>query len=412
MKYIINFFILLLVSFSFYSCETDDDDFNDSPNNKIITEFSYSVNELNTSLHNFVIKSQEFESSNFSTMSIKDIQTIMEEYIFAGEQYVNAMKEIEDIQQKTKNSTLKKKADGPSCSAVDFIPGADNGLGVGFVKGVGDLIQGAEDDIAALDKKLEKGEIDDNEYYDKVNKLKTDHLTKAASVTLGTLLATGAAYVTGAVVGTATLPAIATITVVGAAVGSIVTWYSYSYATGENKGTNQKHFMLTGKTTVGGKLPIHFFHDNSNVIISVDGYAPVTLNNFKLPKSGLNKIIDIDGVKLQDAKFGGSTMVCFSEEKMTAFSCEEIEFVTGVPNPSDPAPGQGVTVTATLIPAFSNCNISFSIVGTDGYSKSSTTPSDAAGQASFYIPGGSKKVVDVVTITSSNGKTYKVTYVF
>ena len=48
MKYIINFFILLLVSFSFYSCETDDGDINDSPNNKIITEFSYSVNELNT----------------------------------------------------------------------------------------------------------------------------------------------------------------------------------------------------------------------------------------------------------------------------------------------------------------------------------------------------------------------------
>ena len=97
---------------------------------------------------------------------------------------------------------------------------------------------------------------------------------------------------------------------------------------------------------------------------------------------------------------------------MTASSCSEVQFVSATPNPANPAPFQDVTVTATLIPSVENCNISFSIVGTDGYSNSATTTSDSAGQASFHIPGGKEKVVDVVTITSSNGKTYTVTYAF
>ena len=247
-------------------------------------------------------------------MSIENIRLLFNNYVIAGEQYVDAINRIIEIQHNSKK-TVSKKKDGPSCSAVDFIPGDDIGLGVGLAKSTGDLIKEAKEGIASLDQQVKDGGINQNEYRDKANVLKKNTLTKAASVTLGSFLAFGAAYVTGAIVGTATLPAIATITVVGATVGSLVTWYSYSYATESNKGSNSKYYILTGKSKVGGKLPIHMFKDNMSVVIDVDGYAPIVLNNFKLPKSGINKIINIEGVKLNDAKPGGTTTVCFSEEK-------------------------------------------------------------------------------------------------
>jgi hypothetical protein len=87
-------------------------------------------------------------------------------------------------------------------------------------------------------------------------------------------------------------------------------------------------------------------------------------------------------------------------------------YVTATPNPPDPGPYQGVTVTATIFPFVSGCQISFSIVGTDGYTNSETYETDANGQASFYIPGAEEGVHDIVTITASNGNTYTVTYTF
>ena len=411
MKNIIKFLAFLILAINFNSCESNDSAFDDPVNDKIVTEYSYSVTDINETLHNFVLKSQELESANLNNMSIENIGLLFDNYVIAGEQFVEALNRVNEIEQSS-NKTTSKKMDGPSCSAVDFIPGADNGLGVGLAKGTGDVIKDANEGAASLKKQVEDGTIDDNEYMEKTNKLKTDILTKTSSLTLGAFLGFGAAYVTGAIVGTATLPAIATITVVGATVGSLVTWYSYTYATEKNKGSNSKFQMFTGKSEVGGKLPIHLFQDNATVVIAVSGYAPVVLNNFKLPNAGMNKIIDIQGVKLNDAKSGGTTTVCFSEEEMTASSCSEVEFVSGTPSPVDPAPGQGVTVTATLIPSIANCDISFTITGTDGYSNSATTSSDSSGQANFYIPGAAESVIDVVTISSSNGKKYTVTYVF
>jgi hypothetical protein len=77
----------------------------------------------------------------------------------------------------------------------------------------------------------------------------------------------------------------------------------------------------------------------------------------------------------------------------------------------DPGPGEGVTVTATTIPPMAGCIISFSIVGTDGYTNSASPTTDANGSATFYIPGGAEGVVDTVTI-SVGGQTTTVVYSF
>lgn len=82
-------------------------------------------------------------------------------------------------------------------------------------------------------------------------------------------------------------------------------------------------------------------------------------------------------------------------------------------SPADPGPGQGVTVTAKVSPAKANEDIFFSIVGTDGYSNSSTKATDTEGKATFYIPGGAEGVRDEVTIRiESNGVTRILNYTF
>jgi len=68
------------------------------------------------------------------------------------------------------------------------------------------------------------------------------------------------------------------------------------------------------------------------------------------------------------------------------------------PHPADPAPGQSVTVTATIFPAEAGVTVEFSIVGTDGYSNAESVVTDENGQASFFIPGAAEDVVDVVTV--------------
>lgn len=82
-------------------------------------------------------------------------------------------------------------------------------------------------------------------------------------------------------------------------------------------------------------------------------------------------------------------------------------------SPADPGAGQGVTVTGRVTPPTAGLSISFSIVGTDGYSKSSTVTTSASGTATFYIPGGAEGVVDTVTvILVETGQTISFSYVF
>ncbi len=81
------------------------------------------------------------------------------------------------------------------------------------------------------------------------------------------------------------------------------------------------------------------------------------------------------------------------------------------PNPADPGPHQGVTVIACVAPPDKNVSLDFSIVGTDKYSNAKTVATGDDGCASFYIPGGAKGVVDVVTV-KLGGLTSTVTYTF
>lgn len=82
-----------------------------------------------------------------------------------------------------------------------------------------------------------------------------------------------------------------------------------------------------------------------------------------------------------------------------------------VPNPADPAPGQGVQVLATIFPPQPGIDVTFVIAGSDGYGNEETNKTDDSGVATFYIPGGAEGVSDHVVVTCGGSKV-EVNYVF
>ena len=398
---------LLLFFMLINSCDKK----NNSGTENLVGNYSVQVGDLHDALQNFILKTQAYESANFTSMTAAQSKKIVNDYLDAGDQFVKALQNIQTSQETSSSLSLKSASDLP-CGPVDFIPGDNSGLSPGLAKAVGDLISETKGDVAAIQKKYDNHEIDDNTYNDALNQLKIQKTTKAVNVGLGAVIGGGASLGAGLIIGAATLPAIATVTAVGVVVGTSVTWFANWY-TGvkSTKGTTQQ-YIVSGQTTVGGKLPVHLIGDGANITIAIDGYAPVSLSDFSLPEAGHNKMINITPVKLGDASAGGQAEVCMADEIMAASTCDAVEFVTGSPSPQDPGPGEGVVVTGTIIPAVEGCSISFSIVGTDGYSNSATKTTDAAGQATFYIPGGDEGVFDQVSISAGNGTSYLVSYTF
>ena len=403
------FVALIMPLLLFQFCQKDKDETDEIK----VAEYQASVADVNLTLVSFIDEVQKFETTNVTTLAVEDVKPFMDAYILAGEKYVAALEKTIYFQKSTKKSTFEVNDGDPEweCSPYDFVPGGT--VSVGLAKAVGDLIKDTKGEVAEIHYKWKSGEIDDNVYYEAMNQLKIEKPLKASSIGFGAVMGTGAAIIVGAATAPLSISALATVGIVtatGAVVGSTVTWIAEWYSGSKNG--EPAYYMLTGTSEPGESLPVNLIGDGANLIISAEGYVPVSINNFKLPATGINKTIQVEGVKLEDADLNGSTMVCFNEEQMVGGNCDAVQFVTAGPNPPDPGPWESVTVVATLIPFAADCAISFSIVGTDGYSNSNTKLSDANGNASFYIPGGDEGVVDVVTITSSNGKTYTVTYVF
>jgi hypothetical protein len=377
-----------------------------------VQDYSVQVLDLHDALENFVTNSQAYENAKFSTLKAAQTKQIMDAYFNAGTKFVTIMQNIQALQDQTKSLHLKSGVPQVPCIPMDFIPDAGSGISPGLVKNVADLVAETKDDRDVIQAKYDKGEIDENTYNADCDKLKITKTVKAVNTGIGAVVGTGAAMGAGLIVGATTLPAIATVTVVGVVVGTSVTWFANWYSGVKTSTGVTQQYIVSGKTTVGGKLPVHMIGQGATVTLAVHGYAPVVMPYFSLPAAGYNKKINITPVSLSDAKAGGTSEVCMIDEAMTSSTCSEIEFVTGSPSPANPTPGQGVTVTGTIIPKVANCSISFSMTGTDGYSDSATKTTNAEGQATFYIPGGASGVFDRVSITSSNGKSYVVSYTF
>jgi len=413
MKSLIKFIILIIISTSFNSCESDDAVDNPSIDTHSVEKFSSSISDFNMALAEYVEITQKCEGANFSKMSMDEVSSLMADYIKATEAYIEAYRYSMEFNPSAAKSTQNK-----------FDSNCLNAAGSSTLSPTLPVkMAGIMKEVKVREKKtredVQNGVKDENEGKNEMASTLIWALTSLFETGTAMIMATGAVLITGHAFRSMSRPpgwivgGTIKLTAAGLAGGSVIYYATTSKEDSkEQKKGGEQDIILSGRTTVGGSIPLHLFPDNSDVVIAIDGYAPVALNNFKLPQSGMNKIIEVEGVKLKDSKWGGTSVVCISEEKMTALSCVDVQFVNASAYPPNPAPGQGVTVTASLIPVATNCNISFTITGTDGYANSSTKPSNSNGQASFEIPGGAKEVVDVVTITSSNGKKYTVTYVF
>ncbi len=401
-------FFLLLLSVNGCDLIKSDDD-----GNGTVTDYADLLVDLSFTNEDFVQATHDLLSENFDDLTIAEINTLFNNFTRAGEDFVSNLEIIEKYQENSAGNYEVKSA-AAVCTAYDVVPTLDNGVGVGLTKSVGDLISETKGDVKKLQEMLDKGEIDENQYKSATDELRKKKLLKAAGLTVGSIAGTGAAIVTGAIVGTATLPAIATIAVVGGVVGGTVTWFSNWYS-GANKSAAEdesKMSFISGTTTNGGTIPLNYLKEGSNLTIIPEGMAPITISNLKLPTAGMNRTFEFAPNELGSASKEEGYEVCYFDEPMVAATCDEIMFVTAYPSPANPSPGQDVTVYATTVPPVSNCSIHFSIVGTDGYSNSQDVQTNSQGTASFSIPGAVDETVDKVTITTSNGKTYSITYVF
>ena len=411
--YLTGLFLALTLFFFFCGCDQINDLVDGGDNESDVQDYNTAVTDVNKSLEDFILKTQTYESANFSGMTHDATKKIVDDFISSGEKLKADLDRVTKYQTGAMLKNSQGINDNP-CGPMDIIPDAGNGVSPGLVKNVADLISETKGEVAKIEQKYNNGEIDENTYNEALNTLKKTKTTKAVNLGFGAIMGTGAAIGTGLIIGAATLPAVATVTAVGVGVGAAVTWIcnKVSGVKLKNGMDGEKYYMSTGVSKLGDLIPTTMMEDGSDLIITIDGYAPVNVKDFVLPEKGHKTTIEINPVKLEDAKTDGTCEVCLIDEILEAATCDQVAFVTAVPNPQDPGPGEGVTVIATLIPTVAGCDVTFSIVGTDGYSDSGTYQTDPEGTASFYIPGGEEGVVDQVTIVTSNGKQYTVTYVF
>jgi len=216
--------IFLLIIFGCKNSSGSDDD----KNNAAVIGYTDDVNILNDDLGFFIQIYQEWETADFSSMSIEEVKQLTNNYITSGETFVASMEKVIAHQTGTGKKALEKSIyDGPSCKPIDFVPGTYSGLSPALAKAVGDLIAETKGEVEIIENKHDNNEIDDNTYYAALNQLKITKSLKAVNVGAGAIAGTGAAIVTGLAIGASApiLVTVAATTIAGVAIGSTVTWF-------------------------------------------------------------------------------------------------------------------------------------------------------------------------------------------
>jgi|GEM_PF-5047385 len=132
----------------------------------------------------------------------------------------------------------------------------------------------------------------------------------------------------------------------------------------------------------------------ADILIMADGKVPKVVENVNTSSSPIIGYEDIDIEDYDGAAVGDYSLLV-------------------VTTPADPGPGESVLVTAQVNPADAGVAVTMSVTGTDGYSNSIETTTDASGQAVLSIPGGAEGVVDTVTVTlPDHGVSQTMSYAF
>jgi len=272
---------------------------------------------------------------------------------------------------------------------------------------VGSLIGTTKEKRAKIEKDYADGVLDDNQYAAALNQLKKTQILDAAGTGLsaGSAVAGGFVVKAGLVLAGASGGVVVGGAILGAAAIGVGVKLLWNYCSSGKQDSLEGGYcaMSTYDTTVGGTMPLQF-PGKGTLIIEVEGKPPIVIENFGVEGG---QMVEIDW----DPNDPNGAPIISPVDPSQFTDCANVAGVSATPSPADPGPSEGVTVTATTIPAIAGCTINFSISGTDGYSKSESPTTDASGTASFYIPGGAEGVVDTVTI-SVGSQTTTVVYTF
>mgnify|MGYP001021888750 CR=1 FL=1 len=194
-KHLICIVVSILLVTANWNCSKDED----SP--EAVADYSLSFKNTVETLEDFVTKAQEYESANYDALTSSQKLKLIDDFIAAGENFLNAVDETEGYKNGTKHSSpfLKSSNDIP-CSPYDVIPDAGNGLSVSFVKGIGDLIAETKGDRNQIQQKFEKGEIDENTYDAALKALAKNKTIKTYNFGVSAILGGGSSALSGAAV--------------------------------------------------------------------------------------------------------------------------------------------------------------------------------------------------------------------
>lgn len=381
------------------------------------------IGSIVDALTGFVEAAVVFESAQFQNMTVTAMEKTVDDYLTNGSVLVEKINKVN-----SGNNKLNLKATGNDVCVTAVTGFFDiSGLSTSLMKDLGKLIEETGDTLKALRSAHQQQLITDDQYKLLVDKVRLNKPLDAVGIGFSAIMGAGAGGLTGSAItasaglaAAVSLPGLVAVAVVGGTT-SYVTYKLWTWYKGPGKdGTGFYMSAVNGK--LGDVIPASLFAEGASVAIAIDGYRPLLIENFKYPQVGNKLTLEIEASGLTPLKNSQLTegeegtqsgvMVCYLEEPAVGTDCSLIAYVTGYPVPTQPASGQSVTVVGSVLPTTPDCSLHFSIVGTDGYSNSSTRLTNASGQASFYIPGAQPGVIDRVTITAANGVTYVVTYVF
>ena len=341
-----------------------------------------------------------FIGANLTSLTAAQIQSAINAYVQAGGDFATEVEAYSDLLVAYGNdfAAIKSQSFG----------GADS---LTTVNDVRSLIQTAKDGEAQCAQQFHVGEVDEDlaGYKDCIDQLRKTSLANVANTGVGGVVGGGV----GAVAGLAASAAGATLLVsfgVAAGVG-LVAGVVWNWCT--SSPPSQIHW---GKNAVSGEFCTFNSHQGA---VTEDANG----NNiavFGLPQGTGTVSIHVGGavfvreitigpngttINLSEACLNGDDAACNSETTVSdgatvqSDNCSVITALVATASPPDPAPNESVNVTAEVLPNVSGCDVDFSIVGTDGFSKSETLTTDSSGVAGpFFIPGATESVVDTVTI--------------
>ena len=151
-------------------------------------------------------------------------------------------------------------------------------------------------------------------------------------------------------------------------------------------------FATTVEAT-NGQATIHGFYVGDTVSISAGGF-----NHKTYQKTGVVTAPDVTitfNLPVGEGEMAGGDL---DPTEVDPEDLPILHSLTIWATPANPEAGQHVTVTGQIFPPEPGIPIKLEIVGTDGYSNSVMSMTNAMGQAYLPIPGGGEGVVDRVTV--------------